>query len=177
MIFAALFACTVAPSSDNASPSDTAPGDTADSASDELPILERRLRANYEAEEGLNLADGEVVVLSANNETEPDAEHADLHATLGRYIGLATYGEEGRLCAVGAVATIADVPTECDGAWASSVLCAVNMTGAEPACAGLGFLVRPLSGDALYRVRVVTDDIAVDGDYLAGITLEVQAMP
>jgi hypothetical protein len=171
MFFAALFACNVAP------PSDTTPGDTADSGHDELPILERRLRANYEAEEGLNLADGEVVVLSANNETEPAAEHADLHATLGRYIGLATYDPagEGRLCAAGTgLASIADVATECDGGWMSSVQCAVNSAGAEAACAGQGFLVRPLTGDATYRMRVVTDDIVADGDYLAGVTIEIQ---
>ena len=93
MFFAALFACHVAP-----------PFDTAGTAPDDAPVFERRLRANYEVEEGLNLADGEVMVLSANNETEPAAEHADLHATLGRYIGLSTYdpsGEAGRLCAAG----------------------------------------------------------------------------
>lgn len=50
----------------------------------------------------------------------------------------------------------------------------MNSAGAESACAGLGFLVRPLSGDALYRMRIVTDDIVADGDYLAGVTVEVQ---
>ncbi len=167
MFFAALFACHVAP-----------PFDTADTAPDDAPVFERRLRANYEVEEGLNLADGEVMVLSANNETEPAAEHADLHATLGRYIGLSTYdpsGEADRLCAAGTgLASIADVATECDGASTSAVACAVNSAGAEPACAGLGFLVRPLSSDALYRMRIVTDDIVADGDYLAGVTVEVQ---
>lgn len=174
MFFAALFACHVAPPSDTASASDTASGDT---APDELPVLERRLRASYEAEEGLNLPDGEVVVLGVNNETEPEAEHADLHVSLGRYIGLTTYDPDGdgRLCAAGVgLASIADVAAECDGAWMLWFQCAVNMTDAEPACAGDGYLVRPLSGDALYRMRVVTDDMVAEGDYLAGVTVEVQ---
>ena len=174
MFFAALFACHVAPPSDSAPPTG---GDTADTADSDLPVLERRLRASYEAEEGLNLPDGEVVVLGVNNETEPEAEHADLHVSLGRYIGLATYDPDGdgRLCAAGVgLASIADGATACDGAWMLSVQCAVNMTGAEPACAGDGYLVRPLSGDALYRIRVVTDDMVAEGDYLAGVTVEVQ---
>lgn len=169
MLFLTLLACRATTEEDP----ESVPADTGEAP----PVVERHLRANYELEEGLNLADGEIVVLGANNETEPEAEHADVHATLGRYIGLATYAPsgEGRLCEVGeGFTTVEDVPDECASEWAMNVACAVNSESSEPACVGLGLLVQPLENDALYRVRVVTDGMETDGDYLAGITIEVQ---
>lgn len=178
MLLILLVACQAVDSSDPKATNEPA---LDDSAAASPAVLEVRLRASYEIEEGLNLADGEVIALDANNETEPEAEHADVHASLGRYIGLSTYSPsgQGRLCAVGlGYASIAEVPLDgCDEpeAWTSNALCAVNADGSEPACVGLGVLVRPLSGEGLSRIRVVVDELVTEGDYLAGISLEVQA--
>ncbi len=178
-LFSTLAAC-IADAPHKAGMADSAhSADSADSGTT-ATVFERRLRANHSVEEGLNLEDGLVVALDANNESEPAAEHADVNVSLGRFIGLSTYAE-GRFCAVGAdFETLASVSG--DGLclepsdWNTNILCGVNMTDSPPVCVGLGFLVRPLVGTERYRMRIVTDDFVADEEFLAGITIEVQRL-
>ena len=149
-----LLACAPQPLADTDTDTDT---DT-----DPAPVtVERRLRCNYTDGEGLTLADGQV----------GPRDEADLQCSLGRYI---TLSAPGGLCELGGFDALASVPGDCPTAdgWTPHLLCAVNSGSAEPACAGVGLVVHPQAGDETYRVRVLVDELVVDGDYLAGIKLE-----
>lgn len=146
-------------------------------------MWERRLRASWEQEEGLDLADGSVLLLDANHEADAEAPHGDFHCSIGRYVLLSTWSdsEAGRFCPVGTgfdaiedIEAAAARPDEAE--WQKNILCAVYTEDPPPACAGNGYLVRPASGASLYRMRIVTDDFVAEDGFLAGITLEVQRL-
>lgn len=147
---------------------DTDPLDTGAGDTDVPEVRERTLTCDFERMDGLDLASGSVASVS------PEGPLLDLQCSLGRYVGLRSFeadadegtDDAGGVCDVsagGPPPTFGDLgeipvdPAAC--AWRSGLLCGVYTDPYTPACAGAGWLVRDGRRDALYRLRILEDDI------------------
>jgi hypothetical protein len=143
-------------------------GETDDAETDAAaPVArERTLACDFVTSQGLDLATGDVRTLADGD------GRMDVMCFLGRFVGLSSFeadtdrdgDDAGGLCDTGDSPTFSDLaaipadPRAC--AWRANRLCGVYTDPYTPACVGAGLLVRDGSRDALYRLRILDDDIA-----------------
>jgi hypothetical protein len=140
-------------------------GDDGDDSDDDLPDDVRRvtLSCNFEFEDGLDFATGEVLRLPFFDGSDAPV---DVRCTKSRLISLrATAGTadcyaDGLYAPDGPrFASIADVDGDCALA---SVNCNYLTSNYEPVCRGLGGVMSDRDGAQHYALRVVSDDVVDD---------------